>query len=200
MRFIDHRYPRPQGAGIGKAVTYSTLCLIMLLTAVRVLAQSAPAAATLDEVIARDTGTSERHILRFAVAEAIAKAFFECARRSATARSVHIVDQFGNTIYAARMDGQIADNIDVARMKAETALYFRENTRVWLNRSRDDPALALSLVQMGQFTSPTGLPIVVEDQLLGAIGVGGSSGDCVHEALTLVLGPQPPLEPQEPAE
>ena len=200
MRFPDHRYRRLKRAGIGKACTCLTLGLMVLLTAGTAPAQSAPAAATLEEVVARDTGTSERHVLRFTVAEQIAKAFLECARRNGTARSVHIVDQFGKTIYAARMDGQIADNIDVARMKAETALYFRENTRAWLNRSKDDPALALLLVQMGQFTSPTGLPIIVEDQLLGAIGVGGASGDCAHEALTVILGPQPPLEPEAPAQ
>ena len=46
-----------------------------------------------------------------------------------------------------------------------------------------------------------GLPIVVEDQLIGAIGVGGGSQDelCAYTALTKVLGPQPPLTPAAPA-
>jgi glc operon protein GlcG len=162
---------------------------------------AAGAAATLAQVVAKGpaaTGVHEKNMLRFDVAEKIANAFFACARRKDKARSIHIVDQFGNTIYAARMDGQIADNIDVARMKAMSALYFRDNTGVWLNRSKDDPLMALWLAQLGQFTSPVGLPIVVQGQLLGAVGVGGASGDCAHEALTVVLGPQPPLLP--PAE
>jgi uncharacterized protein GlcG (DUF336 family) len=152
--------------------------------------------ATLAEAVVNDAGSvHEAHLLRFEVAERIAAAFFDCANRKDKPRTIHIIDQFGETIYAARMDGQFADNIDVARMKARTALYFRENTRLWLNRGKADPLMALWIAQLGQFTSPTGLPIIVEDQLLGAVGVGGASGDCAHEALSVVLGPQPPLEP-----
>jgi hypothetical protein len=45
-----------------------------------------------------------------------------------------------------------------------------------------------------------GLPIVVDDQLIGAVGVGGGNADeqCAYHALQKVLGPQPPL-PQSPA-
>jgi hypothetical protein len=45
-----------------------------------------------------------------------------------------------------------------------------------------------------------GLPIVVDDQLIGAVGVGGGNADeqCAYQALQKVLGPQPPL-PQAPA-
>lgn len=141
-------------------------------------------------------GIHEKHTLRFAVAERIGKEFFRCAERKAKPRSIHILDQFGNTIYAARMDGQTADNIDAARMKAEAALYFRESTAPWLARARKDQQMALLLAQLGQFTSPVGLPIIVENQLLGSVGIGGASGDCAHEALTVVLGPQPPLTPE----
>ncbi|MEX2124803.1 MAG: heme-binding protein [Woeseia sp.] len=159
---------------------------------------AAAPAVTLDQVVVRsdEAGAAhERHILRFDVAESIAGEFFACAERKRKPRSIHIMDQFGNTILAARMDGQISDNVDAARMKAKTALYFRDNTGRWLNRSKADPLMAHWIAQLNQFTSPVGLPIVVEDQLLGTIGMGGASGDCAHEALTAVLGPQPPLEP-----
>jgi hypothetical protein len=45
-----------------------------------------------------------------------------------------------------------------------------------------------------------GLPIVVDDQMIGAIGVGGGNMDeqCGYEALVKVLGPQPPLAPNQP--
>ena len=47
------------------------------------------------------------------------------------------------------------------------------------------------------FPTPGGLPIVVEDQFIGAIGVGGSSFNeqCAHDAMSAILGPQPPLDP-----
>ena len=47
-----------------------------------------------------------------------------------------------------------------------------------------------------------GLPIVVDDQMIGAIGVGGGNADeqCAYQALIKVLGPQPPLAPNMPAD
>src|SRR5690606_26564777 len=91
--------------------------------------------------------------------------------------AVHIIDQFGYSIYAARMDGRKADNIETSQMKARTALYFREPTRVWMERSLQNPLMPHLLSQMGQFPVAGGLPIIVEDQLLGAIGVGGGTSD-----------------------
>ena len=155
----------------------------------------------LEQVVAGDLASEsmqEKHVLKIAVAEEIAAEFFRCAERKNKPRSIHILDQFGNTIYAGRMDGQIADNVDVARLKAEAAAYFRESTHPWLVRAREDRMMAVWLLQLDQFTSPVGLPIIVESQMLGTVGIGGASGDCAHEALGRVLGPQPPLAP--PAE
>lgn len=155
------------------------------------------ASVGLDQVVEQSVGPSgshERVILKFKVAEEIAKTFYMCAERKGDARSIHIVDQYGQTVYAGRMDGQIADNIDVARMKARSALYFRESTEPWLQRSRDDRLMALSISQIDQFVAPVGLPIIVDHQLLGAVGIGGASGDCARQALAVVLGVQPSLE------
>jgi uncharacterized protein GlcG (DUF336 family) len=46
-----------------------------------------------------------------------------------------------------------------------------------------------------------GLPIIVDNQMIGAIGVGGSNRDeeCAYAAVTSVVGPQPPLAPSTPA-
>lgn len=138
----------------------------------------------------------ERNMLRLDVAERIAKACFDFARRNNQSVSVHLIDQFGNAIYVGRLDGQTSDNIDSARLKAETALYFREPTSVWEKRSKEDPLMAIWVYQLGQFAASGGLPIIVEDQLLGAIGVGGSAENeaCAQEALTVILGPQPDFE------
>ena len=80
MRFLDHSGCSHDGGRITELFARFALVLMMLLAAEMVPAQSSPAAATLDQVVAPDTGTSERHILRFAVAEQIGNAFFACAR------------------------------------------------------------------------------------------------------------------------
>jgi glc operon protein GlcG len=139
----------------------------------------------------------EKHLLRFDVAERIGKSCFGYARRNGFAVALHIVDQFGNTVYAAKMDGRKADNIETSAMKARTAVYFREPTRVWMERSLQSPLMPHLLSQMGKFPVAGGLPIIVEDQLVGAIGVGGGTSDqdedCARAGLLAVLGPQPSL-------
>ncbi len=139
----------------------------------------------------------EKHMLKLEVAARIADACFAYAARNDFAVALHIVDHLGYTIYAARMDGRKADNIETSEMKARTALYFREPTRVWMERSQQNALMPHLLHQMGQFPVAGGLPIIVDNQLVGAIGVGGGTSDqdedCARAGLLQVLGPQPSL-------
>jgi uncharacterized protein GlcG (DUF336 family) len=68
------------------------------------------------------------------------------------------------------------------------------------------PGFEARLTQLGQFWNSGGLPIIVDDVLIGAIGVVGmppteewSDEICAHKAMTTVLGPQAPLAPFLPA-
>jgi uncharacterized protein GlcG (DUF336 family) len=97
------------------------------------------------------------------------------------------------------MDGQTPNNVDSAFRKAKTALYMRTSTREALNRWNTLEAQIVR-ADIGLYLNPGGFPIIVNDQLIGAIGVGGASSDeqCAYEALTKVLGPQPPMAPSKP--
>ena len=161
------------------------------------------APARLDDVVLTGAAAKrarDRSLLRFDVAERIAKACFAQAARNKQNVTVFILDQFGETIYAGRMDGQYAINIDTALMKAKTALYTRDSTHAAMNRGQGDMMQELRAMQLGMYPTTGGLPIIVEDQLLGAIGVGGGRQDeaCAWEGLQTVLGPQPPLLPTLP--
>src|SRR5205823_784043 len=78
----------------------------------------------------------------------------------------------------------------------------REPSKALANRVSKNPDGELQQILLGMFPNSGGLPIIVNDQLIGAIGVGGSAPRvaqgwsdeiCGHKALTEVLGPQPPL-------
>ena len=58
----------------------------------------------------------------------------------------------------------------------------------------------ISRASLDLFMQPGGFPIIVENQIIGAIGVGGfgQEEECAHAALTKVLGPQPPMAPNIP--
>jgi len=105
-----------------------------------------------------------------------------------------------------RMDGQGWNNIRTAEMKARTALQTRAMTHARMNRARNDPFYQIyQITAHGLFPNSGGLPIVVNDQLIGAVGVGGAAPSpefsdemCAHHALTQIIGPQPPLLPIAP--
>jgi len=100
----------------------------------------------------------------------------------------------GNIVASMRTDGQIPNNFDSAYNKAKTALYMRQPSRVVSNRwGAPEPYLARAPLDL--YLVEGGYPIIVEDLLIGAIGVGGATGDeeCGWVALTKVLGPQPPI-------
>jgi len=69
-----------------------------------------------------------------------------------------------------------------------------------MNRVIQDPTQELQLIQLGFFANSGGLPIVVNKQLIGVVGVGGSAPRvpvwsdeiCAHKALTEVIGPSVP--------
>jgi uncharacterized protein GlcG (DUF336 family) len=114
--------------------------------------------------------------------------------------SVVVLSPSGYLVSAYRSDGQQPNNVDSAMHKAQTALYLRTSTRDGLNRWNN---LEAQLVRsdMNMYLNPGGFPIIVDDQLIGAIGVGGASGgddQCGYDALTKVMGPQPPMAPARP--
>ncbi len=128
-----------------------------------------------------------------ATAEQIVKACVDYAAARNGGASVVILSPSGYLVNAYRTDGQLPNNIDSAFEKAKTALYMRTSTHDVANRwSKAEDLIARA--NIGLYPLPGGLPIVVSGHLIGSIGVGGAPGDeqCAYEALTKVLGPQPP--------
>ena len=152
------------------------------------------------------SGQAARKIMEFnqinmATARAIVDTCVNYATEHGETVTIYIIDQFGNDVAMQRMDGQGWNNIRTAEMKARTALQTREVSHARMNRARNDPFYEIyQIAAHGLFPNSGGLPIVVNDQLIGAVGVGGAAPSpefsdemCAHYALTQVIGPQPPL-------
>ncbi len=116
--------------------------------------------------------------------------------------SIMVLDKGGNHVYMDRMDGQGYLNIVTAEMKARTALMGHEPSKIYMNRLAHDPTLEFEEIQLGFYPVAGGLPIVINKQLIGVVGVGGyppnppvwSDEICGHRALVEVIGPSvPPL-------
>lgn len=141
--------------------------------------------------------------INLATAERIANACVQAATAQGVEISIIVLDHQGNQVYFDRMDGQGYLNIITADMKARTALMLRAPSKTLMNNAIEDPARELQYIQLGEFANSGGLPIVVNKQLIGAVGVGGSAPHppvwsdeiCGHKALTEVIGANnvPPL-------
>jgi uncharacterized protein GlcG (DUF336 family) len=141
-------------------------------------------------------------------AEKLSKACEDIARKNNSAVVVVVVDPYGLVVHEHRMDGEGWIQINATEQKARTALRTRAPSHVLTNRNAQDPFTNQNMAGYGLTTQEGGLPIIVNGQLIGAIGVGGippaertaTYGEemCARDALQAVIGPQPPLLP-EPA-
>ena len=145
--------------------------------------------------------------INLATAERIAESCQKLAAAENVQISIMVLDNDGNHVYFDRMDGQGYLNIVTADMKARTALMLRQPSKLLMNRVIEDPSLEQQFNQLGEFANSGGLPIVVNKQMIGVVGVGGSAPRvpvwsdeiCGHKALIEVLGPSvPPLEKDLP--
>ena len=120
--------------------------------------------------------------------------------------AIFVLSPTGDLIDSHVMDGVFPIGAETGLMKAQTALYARAPSSVVANRF---PTLEGRTIRMdlgkqqglSYYFVGGGLPIVVEGNLIGSIGVGGGNMDelCAYTALTKVLGPQPPMFVPPPA-
>jgi uncharacterized protein GlcG (DUF336 family) len=121
--------------------------------------------------------------------------------------AIYVLSPTGQIVDSHQMDGVVPIGSETALMKAKTALYARSSSAAVAQRfsNVDNRLIRLDLGKeegLAYYFVGGGLPIVVDDQLIGAVGVGGGNADeqCAYQALVKVLGPQPPLtQPQPPA-
>ena len=139
-------------------------------------------------------------------ARRIADHCFQQATERNLGTSIFVLNPSGHIVYALRSDGQSPIAVETALLKAKTAVFMRGSTHAQMNRVMQDPARDRRLrplqAEFDLFWNSGGLPIVVDDVMIGAIGVGGmapsaewSDEICANNALTEVIGPQPPLAP-----
>jgi uncharacterized protein GlcG (DUF336 family) len=125
-------------------------------------------------------------------AEAVVAAAKVKAAEINTKMDIAVVDAGANLKAFVRMDGAWLGSIDIAQKKARTARYFDMPTGAIGGLSQPGGALYnIEHSNGGLITFPGGLPIEVDGQIIGAIGVSGSSVEDDHavaEAGVAALG------------
>ena len=98
-----------------------------------------------------------------------------------TLMNIAVVDAGGNLKAFARMDGAWLGSIDISIRKARTARFFDMNTGdVGALSQPGGPLYNIEVSNGGLITFPGGIPLRLNGEIVGGIGVSGSSVENDH--------------------
>jgi glc operon protein GlcG len=157
--------------------------ILVLLGMVGSTCLAGPASAEDSSAPAAPLVTGGRFELNLAGAETILAAAKQKAAAMNVKVNIAVVDDGGHLLAFARMDGARPASGNTAMTKAVTAATFRRETAPIAPGGEPDVLLNLSLQNAafaggGKFTTlKGGVPVVVDNQVIGAVGVGGATGE-----------------------
>jgi uncharacterized protein GlcG (DUF336 family) len=112
-----------------------------------------------------------KKVLSLEAAKQVAAAAEKHARENKWNVCVAIVDDGGHLIYFQRMDGTQTGSILVSQRKAQTAIGFKRPSKTFEEGVAGGRSVLLSLP--GATPLEGGIPLVVDGEMIGAIGVSG---------------------------
>jgi len=133
----------------------------------------------------------KKYSISYELAHKMVDAAVAKARELGVSENVAVLDDGGNLKAFHRMDGAPLLSIEIAQNKAYTAL-FGVPTQDFFDFIQRDPSLLAGIPTLARVAAyGGGLPIKVEGELVGAIGVSGAPTvqndiDCARAALALV--------------
>jgi glc operon protein GlcG len=123
----------------------------------------------------------QKRVLTLAGARAIASAAEGEAKRLNTTGAIAVVDDGGNLLYLVRIDNTFPAAAAVATDKARTAAIFRMPTRNLEDAVKNGRTALVAVTEMTPLAG--GVPIVVDGQVVGAVGVSGAANAAQDEEL-----------------
>ena len=125
-------------------------------------------------------------IVSSAGARALADACTAWAEKNKLILAMAIIDWGGNVLESHAMEGAAANAIDTALLKARSALRWRRPTSETNKLVRSGENLAPTF--MNDFPQPGALPVVLDGQVIGAMGVSSGDGEkCAAAAIESVF-------------
>jgi uncharacterized protein GlcG (DUF336 family) len=130
--------------------------------------------------------TREIKVISSAAARAMADACTAWGEQNKQVLAMAILDWGGNLIEFHAMDGAPMNAIETALLKAKSALRWRRPTSETNKIVRSGENLAPTF--MNDFPQPGALPVILNGQVIGAMGVSGADGEkCAQAAIDAVF-------------
>jgi len=113
----------------------------------------------------------------------IAAAVAEATSKNAPGGAIAVVDDGGNLVAVERLDNTFAAGANISIGKARTAVLFKRPTKFFedlINKGRT------AMTTLNDFTPlQGGIPIIVDGQVIGAVGVSGAASAQQDEELAV---------------
>lgn len=97
------------------------------------------------------------------------------ALRNQLRLTIAVLDDGGHLLHLSRMDGVHVGTVEVAIAKARASVFFRRPTQAFSDSLSGGASALLSLPNM--LPLPGGIPLMVDNCVVGAIGVSGATPD-----------------------
>src|SRR5882724_4855934 len=163
-----NKWPASPRKGLMKIFTSTLLAILVAISAV------APAHAQIVEKKSLNLDGEKK---------AIAAAVDYAKKNNAPGGVIAIVDEGGNLMALERLDGSFAMGATISIGKARTAVLFKKPTRFFeelINKGRT------AMTAVDGFTPLIGgIPIIVDGQVVGGVGVSGAASAAQDEELAL---------------
>jgi glc operon protein GlcG len=100
--------------------------------------------------------------------------------------AIAVVDPSGTLVYFEKMDNTQTGSVNVSIDKAKTAALFKRPSKVFQDAVASGGAGLRVLGLAGATPVEGGIPIIVNNQIIGAIGVSGDSSE--HDGVCALAG------------
>ena len=128
----------------------------------------------------------EQKVITSAGARAMVDACSAWAEHNHMTLAMSVLDWAGNELESHAMEGDGANSIDTALLKAKSALRWRRPTSEMNKIVRSGQNLAPTF--MHDFPQPGALPIMIDGDMIGAMGVSSADGEkCAQAAIDAVF-------------
>ena len=114
--------------------------------------------------------------ISYDMALVIAQTALEQCRKQNFKVGVSVVDRGGHVLVTLRDHGAAHHTVELAQRKAYTSRIFRQSSKDFSQRLRDNPISAGLGTTSGVLASVGGIPIKVGDETIGGVGVSGAPG------------------------
>ena len=128
----------------------------------------------------------EQKVITSAGARAMVDACTTWAEHNHMTLAMTVLDWAGNELDSHAMEGAAANSIDTALLKAKSALRWRRPTSEVNQMVRSGQNLAPTF--MHDFPQQGALPIMIDGDMIGAMGVSSADGEkCAQAAIDAVF-------------